>query len=185
MMNRRSGFDFFPILTLAVLLLGYGPQRPIQSAQTAPSPQPSAPAKLEPTQKPASAGAYSASGIGVDILSDTQGVDFEPYVRQMLQFLQKNWETIMPGEAKMGEKGKVKVTLEILPDGTLAIGDPQIEKSSDVQVLDKAAMNSIHNSVPFESLPQQFHGPFLKLRILFLYNIKPYAGDVKPIIDKD
>jgi TonB family protein len=172
MMNRRSGFDLFPILMLAVLLLGYGSQRAIQSAQTALPQQPAILAGLEPTQKPASAGVDSAAGIGVDILSDTQGVDFDPYLRQMLKLLQKNWEAIMPEEAKMGEKGKVKVTLEILPDGTLAIGDPQIEKSSDVKVLDEAAMNAIRHSVPFASLPQQFHGPYVKLRVLFLYNIK-------------
>ncbi len=173
MMNRRPGFDLFPILMLAVLLLGCGSQRPIQPAQTASPPQPAAPAKLEPTQKPASPGVYSAAASGVDILSNTQGVDFASYLRQMLALLQKNWEAVMPEAAKMGEKGKVSVTFEILPDGSLSAGDPQIESGgSGVAVMDTAAMNAVRHSVPFAPLPQQFHGPYLKLRIVFLYNIK-------------
>ena len=36
-----------------------------------------------------------------------------------------------------------------------------------------AAMAAIHASKPFEPLPSQFHGPYLKLRIVFIYNIPP------------
>jgi outer membrane biosynthesis protein TonB len=182
-MDTRSGF--FPTLMLASLLLVSGSPRPTQSVQSAP-PQPAPPTTLdEPAQKPTSPDVYRGMGNGVDILSDTQGVDFAPYIREMLKLLQKNWKAIMPEETKTGEKGKVTITLEIFPDGSLGTGDPQLEKSSEVKVLDKAAMNAIHDSVPFESLPQQFHGPFLKLRILFLYNIKPSAGDFKPVAGKD
>jgi TonB family protein len=184
-MDTRFGFGFFPTLMLASLLLVSGSPRPTQSAQSAP-PQP-APAKKfsEIPQKPTSPDVYPATGNGVAILSDTQGVDFAPYVGEMLKLLRKNWDAIMPEEAKMGQKGKVTVTLEIFPDGTLAIGDPQLEKSSDVKVLDKAAMNAIRHSVPFASLPQQFHGPYLKLRIIFLYNIRPSPEFFKTPVGKD
>ena len=185
-MSKRISFDPPSTLMLAVLLLASGSQSPAQSAQSTPPAQAApAPTVSETGQKPTSSAAYSGMGIGVAILSDTQGVDFTPYVRQMLKLLQKNWEAIMPEEAKMGEKGKATITLEILSDGTLATGDPQIEKSSDLKALDKAAMNAIRNSVPFQALPQQFHGPVLKLRILFLYNIKPSGGEFKPVVGKD
>jgi hypothetical protein len=37
--------------------------------------------------------------------------------------------------------------------------------------MDNAAMGAIHASNPFEPLPKEFHGPYLKLRIIFLYNV--------------
>jgi hypothetical protein len=32
-------------------------------------------------------------------------------------------------------------------------------------------MSSIHASNPFEPLPSEFHGPYIRLRIVFLYNL--------------
>jgi len=128
----------------------------------------------------------AADDYGVRVLSDTQGVDFGPYVRQMLALLKKNWVAIMPEEVRMGAKGKVSVVFEILPDGSLSAGDPQIESGgSGVAVMDTAAMNAIRYSVPFASLPQQFHGPYLKLRIVFLYNIRPSPGEFGTPAGKD
>ena len=37
--------------------------------------------------------------------------------------------------------------------------------------LDNAAMSAIHASNPFEPLPSEFKGPYIRLRIVFLYNL--------------
>lgn len=112
-------------------------------------------------------------GNGVDILSDTQGVDFSAYIRRLLATLQRNWEAVMPESARMGEQGVVYTIFSVNPDGSVSAPDPQLERTSGKDPLDNAAMGAIHASNPFEPLPSQFHGPYLKLRIVFLYNVRP------------
>ncbi len=119
------------------------------------------------------AGRGAGMGNGVDILSDTQGVDFSAYIRRLLATLQRNWEYVMPESARMGDRGVVFTTFQINPDGSVSAPDPTLERTSGKEPLDNAAMSAIHASNPFEPLPSQFHGPFLKLRIAFIYNIPP------------
>ena len=49
--------------------------------------------------------------------------------------------------------------------------DPLLERTSGKQPLDNAAMSAIHASNPFEPLPAKFPGQFIRLRIVFLYNL--------------
>jgi TonB family protein len=122
---------------------------------------------------PGGGGRGSGAGTGVDILSDTQGVDFSDYIRRLLATLQRNWEAVMPESVRMGEQGVVYTTFQINPDGSVSSPDPTLERTSGKEPLDNAAMAAIHASNPFEPLPSQFHGPYLKLRIVFLYNVRP------------
>ena len=112
-------------------------------------------------------------GYGVDILSDTQGVDFRDYINRLLAALKRNWEAVMPESARMGERGVVYTTFSINPDGSVSAPDPTLERTSGREPLDNAAMAAIHASNPFEPLPKAFHGPNLRLRIAFLYNVRP------------
>jgi hypothetical protein len=120
-------------------------------------------------------GPRGAGGTGMgsqaQILSDTQGVDFTSYINRLLATLKRNWMVVMPDSAYMGDKGIVYTTFQINPDGSVPAPDPQLERTSGKDPLDNAAMSAIHASNPFEPLPKQFHGPFLKLRIAFVYNI--------------
>ncbi|MBZ5694025.1 MAG: TonB C-terminal domain-containing protein [Acidobacteriia bacterium] len=110
-------------------------------------------------------------GNGVQILSDTQGVDFNPYIQRLLASLKRNWEAVMPESARMGDRGIVFTTFQVNPDGSVSAPDPELERTSGKEPLDNAAMSAIHASNPFEPLPSQFHGPYLRLRIAFIYNI--------------
>jgi hypothetical protein len=115
------------------------------------------------------------SGMGdqAQILSDTQGVDFNSYIQRLLATLRRNWVAVMPESAMMGDKGITATTFKIRPDGSVVPPDPTLERTSGKEPLDNAAMSAIHASNPFEPLPSQFHGPYLELRIWFLYNIPP------------
>lgn len=117
-------------------------------------------------------------GQGYQILSDTQGVDFSAYIQRLLASLRRNWEAVMPESARMGDKGVVYTTFQINPNGSVQAPDPNLERSSGKEPLDMAAMSAIHASNPFEPLPSQFHGPCLKLRIIFIYNIPPNQVDL-------
>ena len=113
----------------------------------------------------------------IEVLSDTQGVDFGPYLTKVLESVRKHWYELIPQEARPPElkQGKVSIQFSILPNGKVA-GMQIVEPSGDIP-LDRAAWGGITASNPFEPLPEQFHGPFLALRFRFYYN--PPKGSVQ------
>jgi outer membrane biosynthesis protein TonB len=108
---------------------------------------------------------------GAQILTPTEGVDFTSYIQRLLATIKRNWYAVMPESAMMGEKGVVSTTFQINRDGSVPSPDPLLERTSGREPLDNAAMSSIHASNPFEPLPSEFHGPYIRLRITFLYNL--------------
>jgi TonB family protein len=123
------------------------------------------------------------SGLGVgapgnqfdafDILSDTEGVDFRPYLKESLKDIRKNWYRLIPENAAMKE-GKLAIEFAITPDGSVA--DMKLVASSGDVALDRAAWGSITASNPFKPLPAGFTKPFLALRFRFYYNYKADSG---------
>lgn len=107
---------------------------------------------------------------GVEVLSDTMGVDFGPYLRQVIQATQSSWDLLIPEAARppLLKKGKVAIQFIIMPDGSIKKMQ-LILPSGDVS-LDRAAWGGITGAGPFHPLPKQFHGPYLALRFYFLYN---------------
>jgi TonB family protein len=135
-------------------------------------------AQQQPAQaKPDTAVAPKNSGIsraagGLEVLSDTQGVDFGPYLSKVVAAIRKNWYSLVPEEAKPPElkAGRVAIEFAILPDGRVT-GMKLTGQSGDV-VLDRAAWGGITASNPFAPLPSEYHGPYLALRFNFYYNPK-------------
>ncbi|HZQ93528.1 MAG TPA: TonB family protein [Candidatus Sulfotelmatobacter sp.] len=103
----------------------------------------------------------------LDILSDTQGVDFGPYLQRILQVVKQNWYILIPESAEM-KKGKLAIEFAITKDGQVA--DMRLVASSGDVALDRPAWGSITNSNPFPPLPGNFNGPFLALRFRYYYN---------------
>jgi TonB family protein len=110
---------------------------------------------------------------GVAMLTPTDGVDFDSYLRRLVAGVKRNWYAVMPESALMGDKGIVVITFRINQDGTVPIPDPNLDRSSGKVPLDNAAMSSIRTSSPFEPLPPQYKRPFIELRFIFFYNIPP------------
>lgn len=105
---------------------------------------------------------------GVTILSPTEGVNFAPYITEMLKSVQTHWYKAMPQEAMEGRAGQVSVIFSIQPDGRL--GEAQVDSSSGVTSFDEAAIDAVRGSSPLQPLPKEFHGPYLRLKITFVYN---------------
>jgi TonB family protein len=118
------------------------------------------------------AGFNANAGIrsNLDILSDTMGVDFGPYLSRVLHDVRLNWYQLIPevARAPMMKKGQVSIEFAILKDGSVA-GMHLVGPSGDVS-LDRAAWGGITGSNPFPPLPVQFRGQYLALRFHFLYN---------------
>jgi TonB family protein len=123
-------------------------------------------------------GRQATKAVGeLDVLSDTMGVDFGPYLSRVLHDVRENWYRIIPESARapMMKKGKVSIEFAILKDGRVA-GLTLAGSSGDV-ALDRAAYGGITASNPFPPLPGEFKGQYLALRFHFFYN--PDSNDLK------
>jgi outer membrane biosynthesis protein TonB len=110
---------------------------------------------------------------GAEILSDTQGVNFDPYLRRLLADIYRNWLPLIPEEAKppLSKQGETLVRFTILPDGR--IGGMWLDGSTHDDAINRSAWGSITSEGQFPALPSQFHGPNLELRIHYFVNKQP------------
>ncbi|MGA3370674.1 MAG: energy transducer TonB [Terracidiphilus sp.] len=107
---------------------------------------------------------------GAQILSDTQGVDFDPYIRHIVIETERTWDPLTPDEVlpPINKRGEVLIRFKVLPNGRLMDGSMVLEGSSGDVGLDRAAWGALTGS-NFPPLPREFHGPYLELRFLFIY----------------
>jgi TonB family protein len=122
----------------------------------------------------------AARGGGIQILSDTMGVDFGPYMKRLRYTVQNHWDVVIPKVAMppINKSGTVTIELAVMKDGRVQ-GMKLVKSSGDTE-LDRAAWNGITDAVPLPALPSGFKGDDLKLRCNFIYNpaAKP-AQEVK------
>jgi TonB family protein len=113
----------------------------------------------------------------VDILSDTLGVDFGPYLARIVEDVRRNWYNLIPEEARspLFKQGNLSIQFVIDKNGSVE-GMKLVLPSGDV-ALDRAAWGGITASNPFPPLPKEFTGPYLALRFRFYYN--PDRGQLK------
>jgi TonB family protein len=107
----------------------------------------------------------------LEILTPTDGVDFEAFSVHLLKAVKRNWYAQIPQDAER-KKGRAVVRVKILKNGALD-HTPTVEVSSGDSALDNAAIGAIRASAPFDHLPQSFKGPDIELRLNFYYNT-PY-----------
>jgi outer membrane biosynthesis protein TonB len=114
-----------------------------------------------------------------EILTDTMGVDFGPYMTRIVQIVRENWYTLMPPSVypPIRKQGKLALEFVIMKDGSVQ-GLVRDTTSGDVG-LDRAAMASITASTPFPPLPKEFPGKLLGLRFYYFYNLDPTGVDLK------
>ena len=109
-------------------------------------------------------------GSGAEILSDTQGVNFQPYLARIIRLIYQQWLPLLPEEARppLNKQGATLVRFTINPDGTVAA--MHLDGSTHDDALNRAAWGSITGVGQFPPLPKQFHGPNLELRIHYSVN---------------
>jgi TonB family protein len=112
-------------------------------------------------------GAHGRQVGNLEILSDTMGVDFGPYLQRVLHDVKQNWYDAIPESAAM-KHGNLIIEFAITKDGKVA-GMKLVASSGDVP-LDRAAWAGITGSNPFPALPSEFGGQYLALRFRFYYN---------------
>ncbi len=110
-------------------------------------------------------------GSGLELLSDPKGVDFRPYLVQVLNSVRRNWYAVIPESARLGmDKGRAAIQFSISRVGD--VPKLVIASSSGSQPLDRAAVAGISASLPFPPLPGEFTGSEIRLQFVFLYNMR-------------
>ena len=118
---------------------------------------------------------HPGAGGGVQVLSDTQGVDFSSWLLRWHQETERTWDPLIPDEVNppILKKGVVIIRFKVLPNGRLV--EPNrvfLEGRSGDTGLDRAAWGALIGS-NYPPLPKEFHGPYLELRAIFMYNTEP------------
>ena len=108
-------------------------------------------------------------GAAIQLLSDPNGADWVPYIRQILQTIKRNWQAVQPESVRMGRRGKVVVQFMIRKDGV--VDKVVFEEHSGADALDRAAVAGISASNPLPPLPPEFRGERVVLRLNFMYNM--------------
>ncbi len=118
-------------------------------------------------------GAMSSDGrpkSNLQLLSDPEGVDFKPYLVQVLTAVRHNWLSVIPESARLGRRGNVLIQFSIDRRGSvpkLVIASP-----SGTDALDRAAVAGVSMSNPFPPLPADFKGDQIRLQLAFSYNTR-------------
>jgi TonB family protein len=108
-------------------------------------------------------------GSALELKSDPMGVDFRPYLTQILATIRRNWYAVMPESVKLGRHGKVGLLFAITKSGNVSKVTWAFQSGADA--LDKAAVAAISASNPFPPLPAEFKGERVVLQLNFAYNV--------------
>jgi hypothetical protein len=126
-----------------------------------------------PTRGAPGGGGQGSVGAGIEMLTPTEGVDFNDYLARVYQSVKRNWFAVMPASVELGDKGVVSLQFRIMKNGGVPDGEPVKVFGSGKEPLDRAAISSIRTSNPFEPLPPAFSGPYIELRFTYYYNLQP------------
>jgi outer membrane biosynthesis protein TonB len=109
----------------------------------------------------------------IEILSDTQGVDFGPYLQDAIARIRRKWYSLIPPGAQH-QKGRLAIECKVHKDGR--ISDLKLTNGAGSE-LDGPAWGSIMAASPLPALPEAYHRNYLALRFRFFYN--PDKSDLK------
>jgi TonB family protein len=114
---------------------------------------------------PPSAGRPQSS---MELKSDPMGVDFRPYMRQVIAAVKRNWLAVYPEAARRGQRGDVVLEFAIARQGLVT--KIIMPGESGAKALDEGAIAAISASNPLPPLPKDFKGDRIVLRMTFMYN---------------
>ena len=118
-------------------------------------------------------GGRGTAAAGIQMLTDTEGIDFNDYLRRVYLAVRGKWYAVMPASVQLGDQGVVSLQFKIMRNGSVPDGDPSQVFSSGKEPLDRAAFSSIRASNPFPPLPAGFKADHIELRFTYYYNLKP------------
>jgi TonB family protein len=109
-------------------------------------------------------------GSGARILSDTHGVNFDPWLQKLIRETHRTWDPLVPDEVlpPINKRGQVAIVFTVLPNGRLVPHSMTLAGRSGDVALDRAAWGAIE-SADYPPLPREFPGPNLQIELIFDY----------------
>jgi TonB family protein len=115
----------------------------------------------------------ATAAAAIVMLTNTEGVDFGPFLRSVYLSIKHEWLSAMAPSIERGNKGIVTIQFRIQQDGNVPDDFLKVVSNSGEKEFEYAARNAIRNMRPFEHLPSKFPQPFVELRMIFYYNTPP------------
>jgi TonB family protein len=109
----------------------------------------------------------------LELLTSTEGVDFNPYMHDLYMSIKTKWLASMPPSVRLGQRGIDVVQFRVLQDGSVPDDFLKLRQGSGKKDFDEASLAAIRKAGPFNHLPKDFSQPFIELRVSFYYNIDP------------
>ncbi len=158
-------------LLLAASHLALGQPAPAHSSQVANAATGVQSATSADPCRRADAGPYHPT-----ILSETNGIDFDAYVKQIVATVRKSWQILLPSfeDAAMQKADSAAVVFPIGKDGKVDVDDIAVLTSSGASSLDRLARGSIVRSDPFPPLPKEF--PVQNVRVRLYFSCRPKSS---------
>jgi TonB family protein len=116
-----------------------------------------------------------ATGVNIELLTETLGVGFNSYLRSLYSLVRTKWRAALPSSVEKGDKRVVSIQFRVLQDGKVADDSLKVLSSSGKSEFDNTGLNAIRVAAPFDHLPSKFSRPFIELRMTFYYNVAPPA----------
>jgi outer membrane biosynthesis protein TonB len=107
----------------------------------------------------------------IEVLTDTEGVNFNSYLGAVYRAVRDKWRENMPPSVQSGQQGKNCVQVRIMQDGTVPEEFLKLVFRSEKKDLDEASLQALRKAAPFNHLPDKFSKPFIELRVIFYYNL--------------
>ena len=104
------------------------------------------------------------------VVSDTEGVDFSPWLHLIYYRVRDNWYSVIPELIRTRTKGKVVLIFDVRSNGR--IENIEVLRSSGLSPYDRAAVSSVKLSEPFPGFPSTFKGELITVQFTYLYNIR-------------
>jgi TonB family protein len=147
----------FPQLVSQVLVLALLASTPLKNNQNA-----------HQQNGPVSRG---SAGCAFEMRTDTEGVDFNYYLRDAYLSVKKHWLAKMPSSLAKGQQGKNIVEFRVMQDGSVPKEFLKMVLSSEKSDFDAASLQGVSDAAPFNHLPEHFSKPYIVLRFTFYYNL--------------
>ena len=108
---------------------------------------------------------------GIEILSDTHGVDLSSWLMQWHRETERNWKPPTRSEVHVtdSKKSKAVIRFKVLPNGRLKDGSMVLESPTGITAFDRAAWFALVHS-KYAPLPNDFHDPYMEFRAYFVYD---------------
>jgi outer membrane biosynthesis protein TonB len=118
-------------------------------------------------------GQHSSAAGGAEILSDTQNVDFGPWLQKVIRETYRTWDPLIPEEVNppISKRGECEIVFTVLPNGRLQPNAMILTGRSGDVALDRAAWGAIQGA-NYPQVPHEFTGPNVQLRFRFSYNVR-------------